>query len=109
MTFHKAKKIVIIAEKMLSEKICDIIEANGARGYTVVPAGGKGGNHKHFTSERASVVDDFSTVRIEVVIRNKSVAELMANEIVEECFDKYSGIVYLEDVEILRPDKFNGE
>lgn len=109
MTFYKAKKIVIIAEKMLSSKICEIIDASGARGYTVVPAGGKGGHHMHFTSERASVVDDFSTVRIEVVVRDASVARKIGTKIVEECFDKYSGIVYLEDVEILRPDKFNGD
>ncbi|MDZ7806182.1 MAG: P-II family nitrogen regulator [Gracilimonas sp.] len=96
---------MIIAEKILSPKICEIIESSGARGYTVVPAGGKGSHHKHFTSERASVVDDFSTVRIEVVVNDKSVAETIGKEIVEECFDKYSGIVYLEDVEILRPDK----
>jgi len=109
MTFHKAKKVVIIAEKMLSDKICKIIDASGARGYTVVPAGGRGSHHKHYTSERASVVDDFSTVRIEVIVRDKSVAEKIGNEVVEECFKNYSGIVYLEEVEILRPAKFNGE
>ena len=108
MTFHKAKKVVIIAEKMLTEKILNIIEASGARGYTVVPAGGKGAHHRHFTSERASVVDDFATVRIEVVVRDKSVAETIGNDVVEKCFGNYSGIVYLEDVEILRPAKFNG-
>jgi len=109
MTYHKAKKVVIIAEKMLTEKICDIIESSGARGYTVVPAGGKGAHHRHFTSERASVVDDFATVRIEVVVSDKAIAESIGNKVVEECFGNYSGIIYLEDVEILRPAKFSGE
>lgn len=108
MTYHKAKKTVIIAEKILTPKILEIIESSGARGYTVVPAGGKGGHHRHYTSERASVVDDFSTVRIEVIVNSKSIAEEIGNKVVEECFNKYSGIVYLEDVEILRPAKFNG-
>ena len=108
MTYFKAKKIVIIAEKMLSDKICAIIEESGARGYTVVPAGGKGSHGRHYTSERASVVDDFSTVRIEVIVRDQQVAEKIGNEVVEKCFGSYSGIVYLEDVEILRPAKFNG-
>lgn len=108
MTFHKAKKVVIIAEKMLTDKILEIVESSGARGYTVVPAGGKGAHHRHFTSERASVVDDFATVRIEVIVRDKSVAETIGNSVVEKCFGNYSGIVYLEDVEILRPAKFNG-
>jgi len=109
MTFYKAKKIVIIAEKMLSSKICEMIDKSGARGYTVVPAGGKGAHHRHYTSERASVVDDFSTVRIEVIVSDKAVAEKICSKVVEECFDNYSGIVYLEDVEILRPGKFSGE
>ena len=109
MTYHKAKKVVIIAEKILTSKICEIIDASGARGYTIVPAGGKGGHHKHFTSERASVVDDFSTVRIEVITKDKAIAEGIGIEVVEKCFDKYSGIIYLEDVEILRPAKFNGD
>jgi nitrogen regulatory protein PII len=109
MTYYKAKKVVIITEKMLSEKICEIVEAEGARGYTVVPAGGKGSHHRHYISDRASVVDDFSTVRIEVIVSDKSVAEEIGNKVVEECFRTYSGIVYLEDVEILRKDKFNGE
>lgn len=108
MTFYKAKKIVIIAEKMLSEKICEIIDSSGARGYTVVPAGGKGAHHKHYTSERASVVDGFSNVIIEVIVSDKSLAEKIGSTVVEECFDNYSGIVYLEDVEILRPAKFDG-
>ncbi len=108
MKFYKAKKVVIIAEKILSSKICEIIESNGARGYTVVPAGGKGAHNMHYTSERASVVDDFSNVRIEVIVKNKSIAESIGSQVVENCFENYSGIVYLEDVEILRPDKFNG-
>jgi len=107
MTYHKAKKAVIIAEKILTPKILDIIESSGARGYTVVPAGGKGAHHQHYTSDRASVVDDFSTVRIEVIVKNKSIAETIGNKVVAECFSQYSGIVYLEDVEILRPAKFN--
>ncbi len=107
MTFHKAKKIIIVAEKMLTEKICAIIEKNGGRGYTVVPAGGKGAHHTHFTSERASVVDDFTNVKVEVIVNDKTAAENIGTQVVEECFNTYPGIVYLEDVEILRPAKFD--
>lgn len=108
MTFYKAKKIIIVAEKMLTEKICAIIESSGARGYTVVAAGGKGAHHTHYTTDRASVVEGFSNVKIEVIVSDKTVAESIGTKIVEECFNKYSGIVYLEDVEILRPAKFSG-
>jgi len=109
MTFYKAKKIVIVAEKILTTKICDIIDQNGAHGYTVVPAGGKGEHHTHYTPERASVVADFANVKIEVIVNNKSTAERIATRILEECFVNYSGIVYLQDAEILRPAKFEDE
>ncbi|MCG8372480.1 MAG: hypothetical protein MI700_03065 [Balneolales bacterium] len=106
MKFYKAKKIVIVAEKILKEKICEIIEKNGAHGYTVVRAGGKGEHHMHYTPERASVVADFGSIKIDVIVNNQSTAENIATQILEQCFVNYSGIVYLEDVEVLRPSKF---
>lgn len=106
MPYHKAKKVVIIAEKIITEHICEIIESAGARGYTIVPAGGKGMTKRHFTTDRASVVDDFTTVRIEVVVGSQEVAEQIGETVLKECFSNYSGIVYLEDVEVLRQDKF---
>jgi len=109
MTFHKAKKVVIVAEKIIASGIIEVIEANGARGYTVVHAGGKGEHGRHYTSERASVVDDFSTIQIEVVVANGEVAERIGKSVVEQFFDTYSGIVYLTDVEVLRTTKFTSD
>jgi hypothetical protein len=37
-----AKKLVIITEKLLMQKIAAIIDAAGATGYTVLETGGKG-------------------------------------------------------------------
>ncbi|MCC5925625.1 MAG: hypothetical protein JJU41_03605 [Bacteroidetes bacterium] len=107
MTFHKAKKVVIVAEKIIASKIAAVIEEQGGKGYTVVQAGGKGEHGSHYTSERAAVVDDFSTVRIEVVVADREVAERISKKVVEKYFDKYSGIVYLMDVEIIRTTKFS--
>ncbi len=109
MTFYKAKKIVIVAEKILTTRICEIIDHHGAHGYTVVPAGGKGEHHMHYTPERASVVADFANIKIDVIVNDESTAKNIAEQILEECFVNYSGIVYLENVEILRPAKFEGE
>lgn len=39
---HKATKIVIITEKLISDGVAQLIEECGASGYTVVAAGGKG-------------------------------------------------------------------
>lgn len=106
MTLHQAEKVVIITEKIIAKGVCGIIEACGATGYTLVAAGGKGSRNMRSTSERASVVEDFANVKIEVIVNNKAMAEAIMNQVTEKYFRNYSGITYMEYVEILRPAKF---
>ncbi|MEM7053360.1 MAG: hypothetical protein AAF446_02315 [Pseudomonadota bacterium] len=105
MDHYKASKVVIITEKMILDKVAALIEAAGARGYTVTPAGGKGSRGVRSTN-RAAVVDGFSNVKIEVITSSKDAANQIADQVAEQFFDNYSGITYLEQVEIVRPDKF---
>jgi len=105
MTHYKAIKVVIITEKLIQEKVRKLIESAGASGYTVTPAGGKGARGIRSTN-RASVVDEFSNVKIEVITGSPEVANRIADEVAETFFENYSGITYLEQVEILRPHKF---
>ncbi|MGB0513293.1 MAG: P-II family nitrogen regulator [Wenzhouxiangellaceae bacterium] len=105
MEHYKASKVVIITENMILEKVAQVIEAAGARGYTVTPAGGKGSRGVRSTG-RAAVIDEFSNVKIEVIIGSKDAANRIADEVAQRFFDHYSGITYLEEVEILRPHKF---
>ena len=102
---HKATKVVIITENLILSKVTDLIESEGARGYTITPTGGKGSRGIRSTS-RASVVDEFSNVKIEVITSNRESAGRIADRVAEEFFENYSGITYLEEVEILRPHKF---
>lgn len=105
MTHYKATKVVIITEKLILPKVTAVIEAAGARGYTITPTGGKGSRGVRSTS-RAAIVDEFSNVKIEVITGNRDTANRIADEVAERFFDNYSGITYLEEVEILRPHKF---
>ncbi len=105
MEHFKATKVVIITEKVILEKVARLIEAAGARGYTVTPAGGKGSRGVRSTS-RAAVVDEFRNIKIEVITGSKEAANRIADEVAEQFFNNYSGITYLEEVEILRPHKF---
>ena len=107
MTLHKAEKVVIITEKLILKGVCEIIEACGGTGYTVVAAGGKGSRNVRSTSERALVIEDFANVKIEVIVKSKTMAETIMNQVAAKYFENYSGITYVEDVEILRPKKFN--
>ncbi len=104
--FHKATKLIIITENFKCRDVCRIIDAGGATGYTLVPAGGKGLHHFHATSSKASLVDDFANIKIEVVCRDRVRAEQIAERILKECFEEYPGIMYLESVEVMRPEHF---
>lgn len=105
MKHYKASKVVIITEKLILPKVAELIEAAGAGGYTVTPAGGKGSRGVRSTN-RANVVDEFGNVKIEVIVGDRDAANRIADEVAERFFENYSGITYLEEVEILRPYKF---
>lgn len=105
MTYH-AKKIVIVTEKLILAGVVKIIEQCGARGYTVFAAGGKGSRGVRST-DRPRVVDEFTNVQIEVITSSDEVAEKIAESVAETYFGNYSGITYLEDVEVLRPQRFD--
>lgn len=107
MTLHTAEKVVIITEKIISKGVCEIIEACGATGYTIVAAGGKGSRNMRSTTERASVVDDFANIKIEIIVNNYAMAECIMDAVKNKYFHNYSGITYLEDIKILRPEKFH--
>jgi nitrogen regulatory protein PII len=104
--FHKAIKLVIIAEKLISEDICRLIEEEGGKGYTLVPVGGRGLHHFHSTESRATVVDDFTEIRMEVILRERASAEVLGERVMKEYLKDYPGIVFMEEVEILRPERF---
>lgn len=102
---HRAKKIVIITEKLILEGVLKIVERAGATGYTVFSAGGKGSRGVR-SEDRPRVVDAFANVQVDVITGSDEVAHRIAEEVATTYFENYSGITYLEDVEILRPQKF---
>ena len=106
MTLYPAIKVVIVTEKMIVKGVCDLIERSGATGYTIMAAGGKGSHGVRTISDRAAVIDDFSDVRIEVIMHDKEKAEAMMSNIAAAYFKDYAGITYLDVVEVLRPKKF---
>lgn len=102
---HKAKKVVIITEKLILDQVLKLVEDAGATGYTVTSAGGKGSRNVR-SEDRTRVVDAFSNVKIETILGDAAAAERIATEVADTYFVNYSGVTYLQDVEILRPHKF---
>lgn len=102
---HDASKIVIITEKIIADGVASILEREGATGYTIVAAGGKGSRGVR-SATRPAIVADFSNVKIEAIVPDMDMAERIADAVAAEFFENYSGITYLEPVQILRRHKF---
>ena len=107
MLDHKVKKIVIISERLILEKICELIEETDATGYTITSVGGKGSRDVRSVSPSTNVVGDFSKVKIEVIVKDDALATHIVQSVVGKFFDNYSGIAFVEEVEILRGEKFH--
>jgi nitrogen regulatory protein PII len=101
---HKAKKVVIITEKLITDQVTKLIDECGATGYTITDAGGKGS--RGMRTNRGNVTDAYVNVKIQVITASEEVADKIATRVAEEFFNNYSGITFLEDVEIIRPQKF---
>jgi nitrogen regulatory protein PII len=104
-----ASKLVIVTEKMLLKKIAQIIDAAGATGYTVVPAGGKGSRDTRSVGQPSVTSSDaFTDIRIEVLTDNRDMAMKIADQVAGEFFDDYAGIAYISEAEVLSAHQFCG-
>lgn len=101
---EQATKLVIITEKLLLKHIDKIIDEAGATGYTVMAAGGKGSRNTR-SSGQPAVSDTFSNVKIEVITTNEAQAREIANQVAKRFFDNFSGIIYLDEIEVLYAHK----
>jgi nitrogen regulatory protein PII len=102
---HTAMKVVIITERTILDGVADLIEAAGATGYTHVEAGGKGSRGKR-SLRRPQISGVMSNVKIETIVSDRETAEALIEAVATRYFQNYSGIAYVEPVEILRPHKF---
>lgn len=100
-----ATTVTIIAERMLADRITRLLDESGASGYTLVEGSGKG-HHLTRTHERPSIVRDFDIVRIEFVMLDSVHAREIAQQITDEYFHDYSGIIYITAAEVLRSERF---
>jgi PII-like signaling protein len=106
MDFVTIKKIIIITEAVIEDMVIQLITAQGAKGYTVYrDLVGKG---QRGVRSGIGVMEKFGmNVRIECIVATEEVAlsimEAVFNKFLAK---KYAGIAYLEDVRVIRPEKF---
>lgn len=95
------KKLVIVTEALIRDEVIEEITKLGCRGYTVQRATGKGESGMR----SSDIAEYFSNVRMEVIV-DEEVAQKVASEVVKKFFGNYAGIVYMQDVEVIRARKF---
>lgn len=101
----KATRLVIVTERLLLKDITKIIDAAGATGYTVTAAGGKGSRNVR-SSGQPVVSDSFANVKIEVISADPDLVRRIADTVANRYFDNFSGITWLDEVEVHRLHKF---
>lgn len=97
---QQAIKLVIITEKVLLREVTKLIEAAGATGYTVTAAGGKGSRNTR-SSGQPAVSDTFTNIKLEVITTSDAMAREIADRVAVKYFVNFSGIAYLDSVEVL--------
>ena len=97
---HQRRLLTIIAEAALESTLVRDIDRLGAKGYTITDARGKGGRGVRDAGWEAS-----GNIRVEV-IGNPDTVKTIAEHLQQHYYDDYAMILFVGDVEVLRPEKF---
>jgi hypothetical protein len=100
MEQYPRRLLTVVTEAVLERELLGELDALGVRGYTITDARGKGGRGR-----RQSDWSQEGNIRIEMVCE-PALAERVARHLRERYYDHYAMIVFLQDVSVLRPDKF---
>ena len=92
--------LTIVTEAVLERELLAEFDALGVRGYTITDARGKGGRGR-----RQSDWTQQGNVRIEIVC-DPELAERIAARLRERYYEHYAMILFMQDVDVLRPEKF---
>lgn len=94
------KLVTVITEAVLERELTREIDAAHASGYTISDARGRGDR-----GARSSSWGPNGNIRIEILC-DVAVAETLMRRLREKYYANYAMILFVHDVEVLRPDKF---
>ena len=100
MHTERRKLLTIVAEAALEQRMTKDLERFGAHGYTITEARGKGSR-----GVRNAGWERSGNIRMEVVC-DATTAAAIAAHLKEHYYDNYAMILFIGDVEVLRPEKF---
>lgn len=94
------KLVTIITEAMIEKELIAALEKLGVSGYTITDARGKG--HR---GVRDAGWEHGANIRMEVVCED-TLAQTIAAHLKEHYYINYAMILFVSDVNVLRPEKF---
>lgn len=102
MTLQMEKRTVltVITEAAMEKTILRDLKQLGVRGYTVLDARGQGSR-----GVRDAAWGEAANIRIEVIC-TRALAEIVLQDFLTRYYDNYAMVTFLQEVEIVRPDKF---
>ena len=100
MTSETRKLLTIVTEAVLESDLAELLPTLGATGYTIVNARGRGSR-----GAREAGWSTNSNIRIEVICE-PATADRIAEHLREHYYRNYAMVLFLSDVEVLRPEKF---
>jgi hypothetical protein len=100
MEQHVRRLLTVVTEASLERSLLADLAVLGARGYTITDARGQGHRGK-----RALDWEHGGNIRLEVICDAALAARLVAH-LRERYYDHYAMVLFVQDVEVLRPEKF---
>ncbi len=92
--------LTVITETAIEQSLLRDLERMGVRGYTVSDARGRGSQ-----GVRDAAWEEAANIRIEVICP-RSQAETVISHLQARYYADYAMVAFLQEIEILRPDKF---
>lgn len=100
MHTERRKLLTLVTEAQLEQRLVRDIERFGARGYTITDVRGKGSR-----GVRDGGWEGSGSIRVELVC-DATTADAIAVHLKDTYYDNYAMILFIGDVEVLRPGKF---
>lgn len=97
---EKRTLITIITEATIEQALLRDLDRMGVRGYTVSDARGKGSR-----GVRDAAWDEAANIRIEVICAREQ-AETVMRHLQIRYYANYAMVAFLQDIEVVRPEKF---
>lgn len=101
MRLYDTKLLTIICEAPAQKNITDILENNNLSGYTFYEVGGNGSK-----GIRGQGLQNEKNIKLEVILQEEKLYRIL-EEIARTLFSDYAIVTYVNDVGVIRIEKFS--